>query len=66
MKLSYGLLIVMALCAQLTGRAGASEIMLAERGPITVAARLEISSIPDELSVFARAGFSKYVGVFGG
>ncbi len=65
MKLSCSLLIVMAACVQLARCAGASEITSTERGPITVIATVEISSIPEELSAFARAGFSKYVSVFG-
>jgi len=65
MKLPYVLSIVTVVCAQLIGCASASEIASAERGPTIVTAQVEISPIPDELSVFARAGFSKYVGVFG-
>ena len=34
-------------------------------GNMEVTARIEITEIPDELSVFEKAGFSKYVSVFG-
>ena len=46
LKLSRGLLIAVVLYAQLTDYAGASKISGAERGPITVTAQLEISTIP--------------------
>ena len=39
--------------------------MTAAAGYIEVTARIEITDIPDKLSAFEKAGFSKYVSVFG-